>query len=212
MRRNARRAYSTQIECQIRENSSSAKKICKVALSGFGTVGSSVAKILCERTNAQLRLTHISIAMSREKKWTGSLPKSSWTENIDDILASDADIVVEVMGGLQPTEDWIRRALAIAQIGGHCQQANDCALRPGTDRPRAPNEAADRIRRVGCRRIPVISGLHEGLAGDELFKIRGILNGTCNYILSQIESNGVPFRHRFARSAETGLRGSRSHR
>jgi homoserine dehydrogenase len=39
----------------------------------------------------------------------------------------------------------------------------------------------------------VISGLHEGIAGDELFKIRGILNGTCNYILSQIESNGVPF-------------------
>ena len=41
--------------------------------------------------------------------------------------------------------------------------------------------------------VPVISGLHEGLAGDELFKIRGILNGTCNYILSQIESNGIPF-------------------
>ena len=41
--------------------------------------------------------------------------------------------------------------------------------------------------------VPVISGVHEGLAGDELYKIRGILNGTCNYILSQIESNGVPF-------------------
>src|SRR5437899_10775285 len=41
--------------------------------------------------------------------------------------------------------------------------------------------------------VPVISGLRDGLAGDELFKIRGILNGTCNYILSQIESTGVPF-------------------
>jgi len=40
--------------------------------------------------------------------------------------------------------------------------------------------------------VPVISGLHEGLAGDELFKICGILNGTCNYILSQIETNGIP--------------------
>jgi homoserine dehydrogenase len=39
----------------------------------------------------------------------------------------------------------------------------------------------------------VISGLRDGLAGDELFKIRGILNGTCNYILSQIETNGIPF-------------------
>jgi homoserine dehydrogenase len=41
--------------------------------------------------------------------------------------------------------------------------------------------------------VPVISGLQEGLAGDELFKIRGILNGTCNYILNQIEANGIPF-------------------
>src|SRR5450432_2531345 len=41
--------------------------------------------------------------------------------------------------------------------------------------------------------VPVISGLQEGLAGDELFNIRGILNGTCNYILTQIENNGVPF-------------------
>jgi len=41
--------------------------------------------------------------------------------------------------------------------------------------------------------IPVISGLHEGLAGDQLYKICGILNGTCNYILSQIETNGIPF-------------------
>ena len=41
--------------------------------------------------------------------------------------------------------------------------------------------------------VPIISGLHQGLAGDELFKICGILNGTCNYILTQIESNGIPF-------------------
>ncbi|MGB9197565.1 MAG: homoserine dehydrogenase, partial [Terriglobales bacterium] len=41
--------------------------------------------------------------------------------------------------------------------------------------------------------VPVISGLHQGLAGDDLFKLCGILNGTCNYILTQIESSGVPF-------------------
>src|SRR5208337_4182555 len=41
--------------------------------------------------------------------------------------------------------------------------------------------------------VPIISGLHQGLAGDDLFKICGILNGTCNYILTQIETSGVPF-------------------
>src|SRR5271154_34097 len=85
---------------------------CKVALLGFGTVGSSVAKILCERSNTHLRLTHVFNRNVARKKvdWLPSYVK--WTENIDDILNSDVDIVVEVMGGLQPSEDWMRRALA----------------------------------------------------------------------------------------------------
>ena len=84
---------------------------CRVALLGFGTVGSSVAKILCERANTHLRLTHILNRNVAGKKvdWLPSSVK--WTENIEDVVSSDADIVVEVMGGLQPAEDWIRRAL-----------------------------------------------------------------------------------------------------
>src|ERR1035441_5794621 len=85
---------------------------CKVALVGFGTVGSSVAKILCERSNTHLRLTHV-LNRNVARKKVDWLPSSvKWTENIDDILSSNADIVVEVMGGLDPSENWIRRALA----------------------------------------------------------------------------------------------------
>src|SRR5271157_1766194 len=84
---------------------------CNVALLGFGTVGSSVARILCERTNTHLRLTHV-LNRNVSRKKVDWLPSSvQWTENIDDVLSSNVDIVVEVMGGLQPTEDWIRRAL-----------------------------------------------------------------------------------------------------
>src|SRR5258708_17820428 len=84
---------------------------CKVALIGFGTVGSSVAKILCERSNTHLRLTHV-LNRNVARKKVDWLPSSvHWTENIDDVLSSDVEIVVEVMGGLQPSEDWIRRAL-----------------------------------------------------------------------------------------------------
>ena len=166
---------------------------CNVALLGFGTVGSSVARILCERSNTHLRLTHV-LNRNVARKKVDWLPSSVlWTENIDDVLSSDADIVVEVLGGLQPTEDWIRRALA---SGKSVVTANKQLI------ARCGPDLIDLARRMKQQLefgasvaggVPVISGLHAGLAGDELFRICGILNGTCNYILSQIESNGVPF-------------------
>jgi homoserine dehydrogenase len=166
---------------------------CNVALVGFGTVGSSVARILCERANTHLRLTHV-LNRNVARKKVDWLPSSvQWTENIDDILSSNVDIVVEVMGGLQPTEDWIRRALASGKsvVTANKQLIAHCG-------PELINLAQRMKQQIQfgasvAGGVPVISGLHEGLAGDELFKICGILNGTCNYILSQIESNGVPF-------------------
>ncbi|MGA7295206.1 MAG: homoserine dehydrogenase [Terriglobales bacterium] len=166
---------------------------CNVALIGFGTVGSSVAKILCERSNTHLRLTHV-LNRNVARKKVDWLPSSvQWTETIEDILSPEVDIVVEVMGGLQPTENWIRRAL---ESGKSVVTANKQLI------AHSGPELISLARRVNQQiqfgasvagGVPVISGLHEGLAGDELFKIRGILNGTCNYILSQIEANGVPF-------------------
>jgi homoserine dehydrogenase len=166
---------------------------CNVALVGFGTVGSSVARILCERATTHLRLTHV-LNRNVARKKVDWLPSSvQWTENIDDVLSSDVDIVVEVMGGLQPTEDWIRRALASGKsvVTANKQLIAHCG-------PELINLAQRMKQQIQfgasvAGGVPVISGLHEGLAGDELFKICGILNGTCNYILSQIESNGVPF-------------------
>ena len=166
---------------------------CNVALLGFGTVGSSVAKILCERSNTHLRLTHVLNRNVAWKKVDWLPPSVQWTENIDDVLSSGVDIVVEVMGGLQPTEDWIRRALqsgksvvtANKQLIAHCgPELINLAQRMKQQIEFGASVAGG---------VPVISGLHQGLAGDELFKICGILNGTCNYILSQIETNGIPF-------------------
>ena len=166
---------------------------CNVALLGFGTVGSSVARILCERSNTHLRLTHV-LNRNVVRKKVDWLPSSvQWTEDISDILSSGADIVVEVMGGLQPTEDWIRRAL---ESGKSVVTANKQLIaRCGPELIQLARQMNRQIQ-FGASvagGVPVISGLHEGLAGDDLFKIRGILNGTCNYILSQIEANGIPF-------------------
>jgi homoserine dehydrogenase len=174
-------------------NSAAAVPNCNVALLGFGTVGSSVAKILCERSNTHLRLTHV-LNRNVARKKVDWLPSSvQWTEKIDDILLSNADIVVEVMGGLEPSEDWIRRALTSGKsvVTANKQLIAQCG-------PELIGLARRMKRQIQfgasvAGGVPVISGLHEGLAGDELFKICGILNGTCNYILSQIESNGIPF-------------------
>ncbi len=166
---------------------------CKVALVGFGTVGSSVARILCERANTHLRLTHV-LNRNVARKKVDWLPSSvKWTEDIDDVLSSDVDIVVEVMGGLQPTEDWIRRAL---ESGKSVVTANKQLIAHRGPELIALARRMNQQIEFGASvagGVPVISGLRDGLAGDELFKIRGILNGTCNYILSQIESAGIPF-------------------
>ncbi len=169
------------------------KRITTVAILGFGTVGRSVAKILCERRSEGLRLIQIyNRGVARKKvDWVPS--EIQWTEDIEDVLSSSADVIVELMGGLQPAGDWIRRALS---SGKSVVTANKQLI------AHAGPELMELARRWGSRiaygasvagGVPVISGLQEGLAGDRLSKIYGILNGTCNYILSQIENRGIPF-------------------
>jgi len=178
---------------------------CKVALLGFGTVGSSVAKILCEHSDSDIRLTQILNRNVARKKVDWLPPSVQWTENIDDILSSDADIVVEVMGGLQPTEDWIRRVLSSRKsvVTANKQLISRCG-------PELIILAAQMNQQIHygasvAGGVPVISGLQSGLAGDELFKICGILNGTCNYILSQMESKGVAFADALREAQKLGF-------
>jgi homoserine dehydrogenase len=185
--------------------SSSKMDACNVALIGFGTVGSSVARILCERPNTHLRLTTI-LNRNVARKKVDWLPSTvQWTEDIDHVLSSDVDIVVEVMGGLHPTEDWIRRALS---SGKSVVTANKQLIaRHGPELISVARQMHQHIE-FGASvagGVPVISGLHEGLAGDELFQIRGILNGTCNYILSQIESKGVSFNSALREAQQLGF-------
>ena len=86
-----------------------AKSVVKVALLGFGTVGSSVARVLAESKFPGLQLTHIfnrNVERKRRSPAAKFVPASVvWTDNIDVILRSDVDIVVELMGGLHPIED-----------------------------------------------------------------------------------------------------------
>ncbi len=166
---------------------------CRVALIGFGTVGRAVAKILCERRDGPLRLTHISNRNVEKKRQSWVPADVVWTDDLELLLHSDVQIVVELIGGLDPAGQIVRRAL---EAGKSVVTANKQLIaRQGPDLLRL---AASH----GCRLefgasvaggVPVLPALRTGLCGDRLHGIAGILNGTCNYILSRIEHARVPF-------------------
>src|SRR5689334_23453230 len=87
------------------------KDVAKVALLGFGTVGQSVARILCSGEVPQVRLTHI-FNRNVARKRVDWVPSSiCWSESADDIINADVDILIELVGGLRPAYDWVKAAL-----------------------------------------------------------------------------------------------------
>jgi homoserine dehydrogenase len=177
---------------------------CRVALVGFGTVGRAVARILCERSDGLLRLTHICNRNIERKKQAWVPGGVVWTEDFHAILNSAADVVVELIGGLTPAEDWVRDALKagkcvvtankqlIARDGPELLQlanANGCQLEFGAS---------------VAGGVPVLPALRTGLCGDRLHGISGILNGTCNYILSRIEGARIPFSEALEEAQASG--------
>src|SRR5215475_9015469 len=179
-------------------------KTINVAIAGFGTVGSSVARILTESTPASLRLTQICNRNVKRKKvdWVSS--NVEWIDDFDDLLSSDADIIVELIGGLEPSGTWIREALG---AGKSVVTANKQLIsRYGTELVRLARKNGQHLA-FGASvagGVPVISGLQEGLAGDQLVQLCGILNGTCNYILTRIESAGISFAEALAEAQKFG--------
>jgi homoserine dehydrogenase len=166
--------------------------VVKIAIVGFGTVGSSVAAVLAASKFPGVQLTHIfnrNVERKRTSPAAKSVPSSViWTENIDDILHSNADIVVELMGGLTPAEGWIRKALA---AGKSVVTANkQLVAYRGTSLARLATQHNVHLvyGAAVAGGVPVIPGMSQGLCGDQVMRLSGIVNGTCNYILSRMEA------------------------
>jgi homoserine dehydrogenase len=165
-----------------------------VALLGFGTVGASVARILAERPELsdRLQLTHVfnrDVSRKRADWVPGSVV---WTEDFEEVLAASPDVIVEVVGGVMPAREWVCRAIERGVsvvtankmlLAAHAPELLQAAARAGV---RLRFEAA-----VGGG-VPLIHGVREGLAGDTLTGVAGILNGTCNYILSRMSVTNEP--------------------
>ncbi|MSO70715.1 MAG: homoserine dehydrogenase [Alphaproteobacteria bacterium] len=173
----------------------------KIALAGLGTVGGGCAKLLIEnasviatRAGRALEVVAVS-ALERQRAQELGLGQARWFDNaVDMARAAEADVVVELIGGAEG----IARAVCEAALGGkrHLVTANKALL------ARHANALAALAEKNGCALsyeaavaggIPIIKALREGLAANKITRVYGILNGTCNYILTTMRKTGRSF-------------------
>ncbi|HSF93298.1 MAG TPA: homoserine dehydrogenase [Paracoccaceae bacterium] len=173
----------------------------RIALAGLGTVGAGVAKIiethgelLAARCGRPVVISAVS-ARSRSKDRGVDLSGYAWE---DDPVAlarrDDVDVLVEVMGGEDgPAKAAVEAALA---AGKHVVTANKALL---AHHGNALAELAEtngvslRYEAAVAGGIPIIKALNEGLAGNQVKRVMGVMNGTCNYILTEMEHTGADY-------------------
>jgi homoserine dehydrogenase len=175
-------------ETQVLAEANGRRTPLRIALFGFGTVGSSVARILLESNPEGLKITHVYNRKVARKKVDWVPDDVVWSENWEEVLASDVDVVVELVGGLDPAGNWVRRAI---EAGKSVVTANKKLISyHGVELERLAAEKGGHLKygAAVAGGIPVIPGLEQGLAGDHIRRMQGILNGTCNFILSQMEA------------------------
>ncbi|MCY4638336.1 MAG: homoserine dehydrogenase [Acidobacteria bacterium] len=176
----------------------------RIALVGFGTVGRSVARILWEGEERPLTLAHICNRRVERKIVDWAPDAVAWTSDFGDVLRSDADVVVELIGGLEPAGAWIRQAL---EAGKSVVTANKQVMaHAGADLMRMAAERQRHLLFEGAVAggIPIIRAVREGLAGDRLRRVLGVLNGTCNYMLTRMEAGQVSFDDALREAQERG--------
>ena len=170
----------------------------RIGLLGAGSVGSQVARLLIEnreelakRVGAELELVGIAVRNKNAKRDV-DLPKELITEDAESVILG-SDIVIELAGGMEPAKTWIKMALNAgadvitankALIAAHGSELTALAQQFGAQ---LYYEAA-----VGGA-IPIIRPLRASLAGDKINRVMGIVNGTTNYILDQMETTGASF-------------------
>ena len=177
----------------------------KIGIAGVGTVGACVAvKLLAEAVQGA---TITRLAARDLKKDRGfSLPEAQWTQNSLELAdADDVDVVIELIGGADDIAlDLVRTALTNKK---HVVTANKALL------AKHGVELAELAEKNNCvlgyeaavaGGIPVIKALSEGLAANNIYRINGILNGTCNFILTEMETKGAGYEETLRIAQELG--------
>ena len=170
------------------EVSAAAAQPLRIAIFGFGTVGSSAARILVESKPQGLELTHIFNRNVARKRVDWVPSGVVWSEDADAVLESGVDVIVELAGGLEPAGTWVRKALGAGKSVVTANKKLIAFHGAGLERLAAERGGHLMYGAAVAGGIPVIPGLEQGLVGDRIDRIEGILNGTCNFILSKMEA------------------------
>jgi homoserine dehydrogenase len=185
-------------------------KRVRVGIAGFGTVGRATAAIIEkhadlieQRSGVRLETTAVCrrSEVKREHLPAGARSNSDWRQLVS---SDEVDVVVETMGGTEEALLLVRAALKAGKpvvtanknlLAGHGDElfalAMSCKLPIGFEASVAGG-------------IPILRVIHESTAGDRLRAVHGILNGTANYILTQMESRGVEFEQALTEAQKAG--------
>jgi homoserine dehydrogenase len=186
-------------------------KPLRIAMAGLGTVGGGVARLLAlradelaERAGRSLEIIAVS-ARDRKKRRAADLSNITWIDDPVALAKTDADVVVELIGG----EDGAAYALVkkALQARKHVVTANKALLAHHGAALAAlaeENNAALKFEAAAAGGIPIVKALRESLIAHGITAVRGILNGTCNFILTQMEATGRPFADVLAEAQHLG--------
>ena len=174
-------------------------KTLKVGMLGAGVVGSQIARLLianksdlASRAGANLELVSIAVKDSKLKR--DGIPAALLTTDAKSIVSDpQIDLVIEVIGGIDPAKDLILTAL---NNGKSVVTANKALLaKHGAELYAAADKANVDLyyEAAVAGAIPILRPLRESLVGDHVIRVMGIVNGTTNYILTKMDENGAAF-------------------
>jgi len=184
----------------------------RLGVAGLGTVGIGVVQIvqrhadlIAARAGRAVVITAVS-ARDRSRNRDADLSGYAWeADPVALAQRDDIDVFVELMGGSEgPARDATEAAIA---AGKDVVTANKALLAHHGHELALASEAAGRVIRFEAAvagGIPVIKALTEGLAGNALRRVMGVMNGTCNYILTRMQSAGLPYDQVFEEARQLG--------
>jgi homoserine dehydrogenase len=183
----------------------------RVALLGCGSVGSQVVRLLREqsgdltaRIGASVELVGVAVRRP-ELQRDAEVPAELLTTDAEGLVSSgNVDVVVEVIGGIEPARSLILKAL---ENGASVVTANKALLAEDGSTLFAAAEKAGRdlyYEAAVAGAIPILRPLRESLAGDKVRRVLGIVNGTTNFILDRMDTSGAGFTEALEEAQELG--------
>jgi homoserine dehydrogenase len=187
------------------------KRSLRVALLGCGVVGSEVARILVEqaddlaaRVGAPVELAGIAVRRKQRRREVPVDPALFTTDAHALVAREDVDLVIELVGGLEPARSLILTAL---EHGASVVTANKALLAEDGATLFAAAEKAGRdlyFEAAVAGAIPILRPLRESLAGDRVTRVLGIVNGTTNFVLDRMDSSGSNFTDALEEAQQLG--------